>query len=258
LKEELIWGSGFNDIFSDNHSQDDSIEIARSYSSKFNNMKIINQEVNAGSRENWARLLEASTSDYFMFIDAHDSITNGYLAGLKSNIEQGKSGLILVGEKHKLLVADGFTSITADDFQYRFSKSPRIRFWQCVFYLSHCTEIHSAFPSSSRDAKILSKSTTFNFDHTYMFYALLNHRIAYIEGVGGYIRRYWDSQDANYSHKNSSGVSETRLQRAIGAQSKIVSNKSMPDEVLQHWGAILTEFEKLLARKLIHVKYNNR
>ncbi|WP_223298217.1 glycosyltransferase family 2 protein [Candidatus Planktophila versatilis] len=257
LKEELAWGPGFNVIFSDNDSKDNSVEITKSYLGKFQNLKILRQEINVGSRGNWASLLEVSKGDYFMFIDAHDLVTPGYFSELKSRILQNDGGIILMGSKQKMIVSGGAVSIKPDNYQYKFSKSPRIRFWQCVFYLSHCTEIHSAFPASCRNADVISKSLTFNYDHTYMFYALLDHTIQYIDG-GGYVRRYWESSDSNYSHKNSTGVSETRLERAVGAQSKIVSNKTMSDEVIQRWSEILTTFEKRIAHKLLFAKYNTK
>ena len=238
LKEEIAWGAGFNVIFSDNNSQDNSLEIAKSYLGKFQNLKIIKQEVNVGSRDNWARLLEASNGNYFMFIDAHDLVTSGYFSALKSRILQGSPGLILMGNKQKMIVSGEEISLRPDNYRYNFSKIPRIRFWQCVFYLSHCTEIHSAFPASSRNVKLLLRSLTFNYDHTYMFYALLNHRIEYIEG-GGYVRRYWESNDSDFSHINSTGISETRLERAVGAQ-KVVTLKSVHN--LSHMGYRVSGF----------------
>jgi hypothetical protein len=90
-----------------------------------------------------------------------------------------------------------------------------------------------------------------------MFYALSSHTLEYIDG-GGYVRRYWQSSDSNYSHKNSTGVSETRLERAVGAESKIVSNKTMSDEVIRNWSEILTTFEKRIAHKLLFLKYNTK
>jgi protein O-GlcNAc transferase len=257
LKEEMAWGAGFNVIFSDNNSQDNSLEIAESYLEKFQNLKIIKQELNVGSRDNWACLLKASSGNYFMFIDAHDLVTSGYFGVLKSRISQGSPGLILMGNKQKMIVSGEKMSMRPDNYRYKFSKISRIRFWQSLFYLSHCTEIHAVFPASSRNADLLSRSLTFNYDHTYMFYALTNHRIEYIDG-GGYVRRYWESSDSHFSHINSTGVSETRLQRAVGAQSKIVSNITMPDEVLQHWSRVLTKFEMRIAHKLLFLKYNTK
>lgn len=255
LEEELNWGSGFNVVFSDNKSQDSSISIAKSYKNKFQNLVILEQEFNVGARENWGRLLEKSHSDFFIFIDAHDLITPGYLSNLKTKSKLEQSNLMFMGEKLRLIGEQDTKFIERDNFRYSFSDSARIRFWQCVFYLNHSTEIHAVLPATARNASILLNSNTFNFDHTYIFFALVNNNFLYCDD-GGYIRRYWPANDENHSHNNSLGVTETRHQRAVGMSNQVASNETMSIEILKHWSGVLSKIEIITANKLLYLKYN--
>jgi glycosyltransferase involved in cell wall biosynthesis len=255
LIEQERWGEGFRVIFSDNQSTDNSLQIAEAYKKKFKDFKVLSQALNVGSRENWSLLLKESSADYFIFIDAHDLISEGLVSQVNSNNFSPTAGVIYMGGKTRLQkVNDGFI-LQTDNYEYKFHASPRVRFWQCVFYLGHCTEIHAIFPASSRNYKVLGESKTFNFDHTYLFFALMNHQLEYRLG-GSYIRRYWPSSNSDFSHINSFGISETRFERAIGQKKQIVSNESMPDEILAHWSQKLTRFEVIASRSLLKIKYN--
>jgi glycosyltransferase involved in cell wall biosynthesis len=70
----------FKLVIGDNKSTDRTWEIIQSYAEKDSRIEAIQHEENKGLHDNWKYLLNAATTQYFMWLGAHDSIKPEYLS----------------------------------------------------------------------------------------------------------------------------------------------------------------------------------
>lgn len=242
-------------FISDNSSSDETVAIVNRFKSQNIVIRLIQRPKNLGAKNNWGLLLNEVESEYFMFLDGHDLISEDYFSAFTHFLERNRSHkLILMPDKVRLVHGNDNIQARVDTARYIFSSKSKLRFWQLLFYLQHCTEIHAFFPYELAKDDLLIRTETFHFDHTFLFYALSFMNLEYTES-GSYLRRYWPSLDQNHSHFNSGGILETRFQRAIGSSDANLNDRYVFDEILPYYKEVLPRWQVPLARYFFNIKY---
>ena len=76
----------FRVLVSDNHSSDNTLEVAESFRKKINDLTIISQGLNIGALGNFALLLESCKTKHFMFLDSEDELSEDYVRNYYQSI----------------------------------------------------------------------------------------------------------------------------------------------------------------------------
>lgn len=81
-------------IVSDNHSTDDTYDILQTLEQKHPNLDCYYQDVNLGMLENFKFCLDQANTKYFMWLGAHDLVSENYVAGLVGLLEQNPDAVM--------------------------------------------------------------------------------------------------------------------------------------------------------------------
>lgn len=87
-------------IISDNASTDATADICQEYITKYPYIKYIRNEKTISMIENWIRLVHLSDCDYFMYLAAHDLLSNNYVKILRESMEFSNSILAFATSLH--------------------------------------------------------------------------------------------------------------------------------------------------------------
>lgn len=97
---ESALGQADEIIISDNFSTDGTEDICQKYISMYPYIKYFRNEKTVSMIENWIRLIHLSDCDYFMYLGAHDLLSNNYVNILKESMEQSNSILAFATSLH--------------------------------------------------------------------------------------------------------------------------------------------------------------
>ena len=94
-------------IISDNKSTDESLEIAKSYSSNNQRINLIEQKENIGALENFKYVLKKANSKYFIWLGGHDILNQDYITKAVEVLENNKN-IVMVYPISRLMSKNGF------------------------------------------------------------------------------------------------------------------------------------------------------
>lgn len=208
-------------IFSDNASNDGTNEFLRNTGLK--NKKIYTHKENLGGTDNLMFLLNKIQSDYFMYLDAHDFLTEDYFCNFSQLVTNNICSDIYIGDVVTFKEIDNKFEITDLQNRYKFSNNSRLRQIQIVLFLFHNSIYHSIIRKDAIDRVFLAKNRTLTFDHVVTHSALISGNIQYLDGCY-YIRRYRKLLGADFTH-DVNGKSISRYDRASGSRQGLNDNK---------------------------------
>lgn len=243
-------------LISDNCSRDKSMSIAQNFMSTFNDVRVIEHKKNIGARANWINALKTVNARYFMFLDAHDFLSEGYFLEVENLLATNNLQDIILMPNEYMVFQDSETPTSRYPYQYKFHKNPKIRFWQLLFYLGHATEIHSIFPFNKIDLNLIASSKAYSFDQLVLFIFCLKYSSIYLESA--YFRRYKTVVSGNFSYVNSHGESESRFERVSGDSEEQVSDHFLIEEIIYSSSLNINGLNKRLVRFLLRGKYMSK
>lgn len=133
-------------IISDNCSSDNSESICRELCNEFSNVEYIKQPSNIGAVGNFKYLLDKATTDYFMWLGAHDMIPAGYVDQLLSSLCNEKEAVLAYGNSLHIDTNNNPLRL----YKYTFaselaSNNQKTRLYTIIRDLEDCSLIHGIF-----------------------------------------------------------------------------------------------------------------
>lgn len=172
-------------IISDNASTDGTNGICENFSKKYSNIQLITQKENKGAQENFKILLEQCKTEYFMWLGAHDEISEDYILNLKLTLELNPEIVMAYGDAVHM---DLSTKRIVKQNNYReFSvrlndEQADVRSLSIISQLNDCTLIHGLWRVKSlKNAWVNDK--ILGSDHLLLLNAALSGRFQYVSGV---------------------------------------------------------------------------
>ena len=208
-------------IFSDNASNDGTHEFLRNTGLK--NKKIYTHKENLGGTTNLIFLLTKIQSDYFMYLDAHDFLTEDYFYNFSQLVTNNICSDIYIGDVVTFKEIDNKFEIGDLQNRYKFSNNSRLRQIQIVLFLFHNSIYHSIIRKDAIDRVFLAKNRTLTFDHVITHSMLISGNIQYLDGCY-YVRRYRKLLGVDFTH-DVNGKSISRYDRASGSRQGLNDNK---------------------------------
>lgn len=133
-------------IISDNCSSDESESICRQLCDEFPNIEYIKQSTNIGAANNFKLVMEKATTDYFMWLGAHDAIPESYVNELLSVLDAEKEAVLAYGNSLHIDIDNHpiwlYEYIYAEKLA---SSDPKNRLLAIIRHLSDCSMIHGLF-----------------------------------------------------------------------------------------------------------------
>ena len=241
-------------IISDNCSKDGSLSIAQKFMESFEDIRIIKNSKNIGARANLLNSLKRVDARYFMFLDAHDFISNEYFLEVEKVLAANYSQDVVLMPNEFKVAEDSCSAPINSKFKYKFHVNSKIRFWQLVFYLHNSTEIHSIFPLHKTELDSISSTRSIAFDHLFMHFYFTKYNSVYLNSP--YYRRYKKNLGPHDAYLNSYGEIENREQRVIGDSGYKVSNEFLGSEIIEAAGTSISRIYYPVIRLLLFGKYN--
>ena len=208
-------------IFSDNASTDGTGEFLKKIDLK--NKIIYSHNENMGGTSNLIFLLSIIQSDYFMYLDAHDFLTENYFYNFSHLLTNSEVCNIFMGDVVTLKEDDTKFEICGLQERFKFLQNPILRQLQLVLFLYHNSIYHSIISKEMVDIAFLAASRTLTFDHVITHAALAKCNLVYLEG-SYYVRRYRQTLGSDFIH-NVSGQKISRYQRAAGPTKSLDNNQ---------------------------------
>lgn len=191
LKKQDIDGVKF--LISDNASSDKTLEIARSLSSDDGRFELVRHSENIGAAENFIKLFQESESEYFMWLGAHDYLSENYLQEVVDLLDREKETSMACGIPFGIM--DGKIFGPTKEAIYDFTqKSPTERYLKSVAELANCTIFHSLFRRT--DLNGFSFRKTISFDHVLISHLLWKGKLNYAQD-STYFRRYFPRRETS-------------------------------------------------------------
>jgi len=243
-------------VISDNCSTDRSIEKLKTF--KFScDFELYFQTQNTGGHQNWTFLLSKIESEYFMIMDAHDSISLNYLQEFEKSQLSCEASKAFIGKILRKNNLSNGNFIIHSDPNLTYSENHKFRFWQLVFNLGHNTLVHSIFKNSPRRVEILKKSKSLTLDHLITHSGLLDSNILFGKD-STYTRLYRVILGTDFEHMSSNGLTETRTQRVSGINNKVYDNVNLPNEILSLPDLNFNKIGKFCAYIILKSKYSQQ
>lgn len=131
-------------IISDNASTDKTVEIISDFIKNDKRFTLIQQEKNIGALENFKFVFDQATSEYFMWMGAHDKISENYFSECFSLMQSSPDVSMVIGMP-QALINDHDKGVVKAAI-YNFDETNKVnRYINSVMQLANCTVIHSIF-----------------------------------------------------------------------------------------------------------------
>jgi len=214
------------DVFiSDNGSSDNSVrEIEAtldSFGGRSSAIRLSKQATNLGVWFNFWHVYEATDSEYFLWIGAHDQISKGYVSRGMGPLERSPEIAMFCG-KHQAITSNG--QVMEQAVEYDFSQpNPAERYLRSIASLENCYILQSIFRRSVLEGLDYEMEVP-SFDHVIISRMLWSGRLIQSPECS-YLRRYFQAE--NRQEKAQSG-------RYVNANNNI-----------QFFEAYLSDLEKL-------------
>lgn len=192
-----------DDVFyfiSDNCSTDDSWDIIKDITGGDERFKCVRQKENIGACKNIEFCLQSTQSEYFMWLGAHDYISENYIKSAIDKLDHDFNYSMAIGTPYSFKENEKPDILTKAI--YEFSPKKLGRYLQSVRQLSNCTIFNSLFRRSCLHG--FKFSPTISFDHVLISRLLWYGNVAYMEGEK-YFRRYFDARNQSQMERLSGG-----------------------------------------------------
>jgi hypothetical protein len=199
-------------IFSDNASTDGTGEFLKKINLK--NKIIYSHNENIGGTSNLIFLLSAIQSDYFMYLDAHDFLTENYFYNFSRLLTNNEVCNIFIGDVVTFKEGDTKFEICGLQERFKFLHNPILRQLQIVLFLYHNSIYHSIISKEMIDIEFLAANRALTFDHVITHAALAKCNLIYLDG-SYYVRRYRRTLGSDFTH-DVNGKKVSRYERASG------------------------------------------
>jgi predicted O-linked N-acetylglucosamine transferase (SPINDLY family)/glycosyltransferase involved in cell wall biosynthesis len=188
-------------LISDNCSTDNTLNTICEETAGDDRFEVFQQRENVGAGRNFEFIFEVSKSKYFMWLGAHDSISENYLSNLIAMIE-GDSDVSMVMGKPVCVDEESKIKGIMRDAVYKLDDSDRVeRYITSVKCLSNCTVFHSIFRRSSlADFKF---EITVSADHVLISHLLWKGKLK-------------NSTDCSYFRRFIKSAPQSRAERITG------------------------------------------
>ena len=165
-------------IIADNCSTDRSWQIINDLCGDDKRFIIHQHDTNKGAYYNFKYTLDLLDSEYFMWLGAHDFISDGYLAGMVETLDSDTGLSMAFGIPNKIL--DDLDEGRFRDAIHKFPEQRLERYLQATKKITYCAMYHSLFRKkliSDFDFKM-----TFGSDFVMICHLLWFGNIRYVEG----------------------------------------------------------------------------
>ncbi|AOB33601.1 hypothetical protein AKI39_10420 [Bordetella sp. H567] len=187
-------------LISDNGSTDGTLDIIRDVVGNDERFSIVRQESNIGAIGNFRWALAHSSSKYFMWLGAHDCLSDGYLASVLTRIEQADDVSMVCGMPHSII---GTTVAAVPSAVYDFSDPSALhRYMSSVALLANCTILHSLFRREQLEGFDIRE--TISWDHVVISRLLWGGKLAF-DDKAQYYRRYFPTRAEGREERLSAG-----------------------------------------------------
>ena len=186
-------------VVADNCSTDRSWEIIIDLCGRDNRFVIHKHHKNKGAFYNFKYTLDLLDSEYFMFLGAHDFISDGYIGDMIEALDSDAGLSMAFGVPYKIL--DDLDEVRLEGAIHKFHKKRLGRYLQATKKITFCAMFHSLFRKhliSDFDLKM-----TFGGDFVMICYLLWFGNIRYVE-------------DHKYSARFFSNRTDTETKRVTG------------------------------------------
>ena len=195
----------FELIISDDASTDETEEIVMKYCRDDLRIKYIRQQENIGANQNFKKVLEAATGEYFMFASQDDTFSSNWLSGLISSL-RGTNNCASFGSTIYIDEIGNTINSTANKIYFKFGENNGLRRVKFLF-TPHLTGkmilLYSIFPTALirnlciNDTKITGiKSEDLHF----IFLTLTKMKYIPVKGCYLYKRVHSESDSARNSY----------------------------------------------------------
>ena len=184
--------SGVKVFISDN-STDQSTKIIEDFIESLPNSKrrkfdLYTWDHPVGAGKNWAKPFYETDSEFFMWIGAHDMITNNFFQTCLKKFETFPNASIVSGKP--LALSQDSKKVTEIKAIYKFnSTNPLDRYLRSISELGNCTVLHSIFKKKS--IQEFDWPNIGSADHILLSNILWHGTLEYNE-YAGYLRRNFD------------------------------------------------------------------
>ena len=183
-------------LLSDNNSTDSSYEICQSFVDDDDRFKLFKQKNNIGAFGNGQFLLSQLNTEFFMFIGAHDVLSDNYFDQVLEKIKSDKSFSMSIGKPAAMNETSEVLGYI-DAAEYDFSSDDKIvRYFKSVKELNNCTCFQSVCRTSN--LKGFEFRETQGPDHVFISHMLLHGKL-HFDQKAAYVRRYF-SNDRSQSY----------------------------------------------------------
>ena len=163
-------------IISDNHSTDNSWQIINDLCGHDKRFSIHKQSENKGAMYNFKYTLNKLESEYFMWVGAHDCISDGYINAMIEALDLDPTLSMAFGIPHKII--DRFDDGPLRRSIHEFPDEKLERFLYATKNIRFCTMVHSLFRKNL--IKRFDIKTTFGADFVLICYLLWFGNLRYV------------------------------------------------------------------------------
>ena len=227
-------------IISDNCSTDSSYDIVQKYASEDSRIEHIRHSKNIGATNNFKYTLDMCTTNYFMWLGAHDTLEKDFIRSA-TEILNNENNVVLTYPKSILIDVKGNI---IDKFFYDDIDSSGLslekRLFKIATNLNNCFAIHGLFRANL--LRKINLSNTKSADHTLLFCVSSHGDIRLIDSYGLRCRKVRDEEEANQT-----------LQRLIDVGIDLNKDSLLPQHtpmVTEHLECIWKKEDILLITKL--------
>jgi FkbM family methyltransferase len=196
-------------VIADNASNDGTVEIIKTFLDKHETLNkrtrlILNTE-NTGPLTTFTQVFNATNTEFFMWLGAHDCLTPNFLQETLPLIQNNPECSMATGIPLGISYADNYTQpnkiFRIQNAMYDFMQNDAVtRYTESIRKLSNCTVFHSIFRKNALKGFIFSDTPS--SDHIIISRLLWQGKLLYSKA--GYIRRYFPQETVN--QKASTGI----------------------------------------------------
>jgi glycosyltransferase involved in cell wall biosynthesis len=185
-------------FLSDNCSTDGSTEIAQEIVADDERFTLHRHQRNVGAHENFRFTFEVSTSEYFMWLGAHDVIDPSYPAAAIATLDGSPATSFAAADPWKFVGSPRLATRMRSARYEHFDENRLLRYLESVSVLSNCTVVQSMF----RRAFLADFEWRCapSWDHVAISHILWHGRIRYTEGHR-YLRRFFETRETDQAER---------------------------------------------------------
>lgn len=196
--------------------------------------------------ESFMSTFQESESEYFLWVGAHDLLSENYLDKCLGVIESNADVSMVSGKA--LGFSGDFENIKDLGIVYDFSDpNPIVRYLKSLKELHNCTVLHSIFRRQSLKELTISPNCP-SADHIIISNLLWHGKLQYVNDVG-YLRRYFDNANRNKKRNDGHYINKdnnTVFYHEYLGSFRNLSSKEFPEIMQKHLENIV--FDTLVSR----------